>query len=429
MNKNRVLCIGKLFGCAACAATIAFSMLPQVAALKKLPDEIYIDNEKDISLFQSITAPFELISDEGAEVDALFSQTLKDVGAENEELPGRTHVSVELFGVKLREIALLSRKAVYLMPGGQAVGISLHTDGAVVVGMGKISSGGALVSPAADAGILPGDIIIEMNGADVDTGEEIARISAECAQSGDKVNVTLLREGESKSIAVEPLADTVDGAARLGMWVRDSTIGIGTLTFMELDGTGYGALGHAITDQDTGTVLPVLNGEIVKADIVGISVGTQGTPGEIRGTFSKNSPKLGDIFNNTVVGIFGSMNDEYENPLYKSGVELAYPDEAVLGPAKLLTSIDNEGVKEYDCEIIRIYSQGEAGTRTKGMVIKVTDPRLIAATGGIVQGMSGSPLLQSGKLIGAVTHVFINDPLKGYCVYALWMLEQLKGNS
>ncbi len=414
----------KLVGCAACALTIAFNLLPQVTALKKLPDEIYIDNERDISLFQSITAPFELTADEGVEVDALLSQTLKDV-EKSAELPGRARVSVTLFGVKLRDIALLSREAVYLMPGGEAVGISLHTDGAVVVGMGKVANDGALVSPAADAGVLPGDIIIEMNGVDVDTGEEIARISSKCMLEGEKVELKLLRDGKSQSVAFEPVRDMTDGAARLGMWVRDSTIGIGTLTFMELGGTGYGALGHAITDQDTGTVLPVLNGEIVKAEIVGISVGTPGTPGEIRGTFSKNSQKFGDISSNTAVGIFGSMNNEYENPLYKSGVELAYPDEAVLGPAKLLTSIDNEGVKEYDCEIIRLYSQGEAGARTKGMVIKVTDPELIAKTGGIVQGMSGSPLMQNGKLIGAVTHVFINDPLKGYCVYALWMLEQL----
>lgn len=425
MNKNGVLCIGKLLGCAVCAVTIAFSMLPQVTALKKLPDEIYIDNEKDISLFQSITAPFELTADEGVEVDALFSQTLKDVGAQSADVPGRAHISVELFGVKLREITLLSRKAVYLMPGGEAVGISLHTDGAVVVGMGKIAHDGDMVSPAADAGVQPGDIIIEMNGVNVDTGEEKARISSECMLEGEKVTLKLLRDGKSKSVDIEPVRDLADGVARLGMWVRDSTIGIGTLTFMELDGTGYGALGHAITDQDTGTVLPVLKGEIVKAEIAGISIGMQGTPGELRGTFSRNSQKLGDIYNNTAVGIFGTMNGEYENPLYKSGVELAYPDEAVLGLAKLLTSIDNEGVKEYDCEIIRLFSQGEAGARTKGMVIKVTDPALIAKTGGIVQGMSGSPLMQNGKLIGAVTHVFINDPLKGYCVYAVWMLEQL----
>lgn len=241
------------------------------------------------------------------------------------------------------------------------------------------------------------------------------------AHEGSALTATVLRGGETLTFSVTPAVDLTDGVRRIGMWVRESTAGIGTLSFYVMSSLRYGALGHAVTDADTGERLLVKSGEIIRASIIGVALGEQGAPGEIRGTFNVLSKRLGNIENNTVYGVFGTLYEPLPNPLYPEGVQLAYPDELEEGPAQIITSVDAEGVKAYDCEIIKLYAQDAADT--KGMVIRVTDPQLIEKTGGIVQGMSGSPILQNGKLAGAITHVFINDPLKGYCVYALWMEE------
>ena len=190
----------------------------------------------------------------------------------------------------------------------------------------------------------------------------------------------------------------------LGAWVRESTAGIGTLTFYTMSSMRFGALGHAVTDPDAGTMIEAKRGELSVASIVGVTHGEQGLPGEVRGTFSAVSRRLGEIDRNTRYGVFGEMYAPLTSALYPEGVALAYP--------------------EYECEIIKLFEQSTSDG--KGMVVKVTDKRLLEHTGGIVQGMSGSPILQNGKLVGAVTHVFINDPTKGYGIYAYWMYEQMR---
>jgi stage IV sporulation protein B len=208
--------------------------------------------------------------------------------------------------------------------------------------------------------------------------------------------------------------------------VRDSTAGIGTLSFYDPDLSAYAALGHAITDVDTRSSLSVRAGEVYQANIIDVVQGIQGEPGELRGTFSMDGEALGDIRINTEDGIYGKLYGDYKNEIYTTPLLLARPDEAVTGEALLLSTTGTEGVKVYTCRIIKVNPQTYPAP--KGMVIEVTDEELLRTTGGIVQGMSGSPIIQKGKLVGVVTHVFINDPTKGYCMYAQWMHEQMKAN-
>ena len=222
-------------------------------------------------------------------------------------------------------------------------------------------------------------------------------------------------------VSVEPALDPADGAYRLGAWVRDSTAGIGTLSFYDPESGAFGALGHAITDVDTGIVLPVGYGGIYESSVVDISKGKSGEPGELLGQFFDAETQLGEVTSNTDYGIFGTMNEEVANPLYPDGLPVGTRADVHTGPAQLLTTLADGEVRAYDCEIVKLNDQSAPATRS--MVIKVTDEELLQATGGIVQGMSGSPIVQDGKLVGAITHVFINDPTQGYGVYIEWMLD------
>ena len=206
------------------------------------------------------------------------------------------------------------------------------------------------------------------------------------------------------------------------MWVRDSTAGVGTLTYYDPESGGYGALGHAITDVDTGVMFPVGEGAVYKNKVVSISRGQKGTPGELTGEFFENAVELGSIEKNTPFGVFGSADAEMIGDAhYPEGLPVAGRGEVRTGSAQILSTVDGFGVKAYDCEIEKVYSQSSPEARS--MVIRITDPELLGKTGGIVQGMSGSPIVQDGKLVGAVTHVLVNDPTRGYGIFIENMLE------
>lgn len=238
------------------------------------------------------------------------------------------------------------------------------------------------------------------------------------------VELTLNRNGKRITAKIQPVLDCRDGEYRLGIWVRDSTMGIGTLSFCDSTLGWYGGLGHAIIDVDTNTILNVREGKIVEADIIDIIAGEEGLPGELRGTFYSGSAVYGNIQKNTVYGIYGNMEKPFVNKLYPSGIQLAYPEEAHEGEAVILSTLDDGEIHAFHCKVVKVNPQ--SSPEPKGLVIEVTDPFLLEKTGGIVQGMSGSPLIQDGKLLGVVTHVFVNDPAKGYCMYALWMKEQMR---
>lgn len=316
-------------------------------------------------------------------------------------------------------IALLGAAAraedVYVVPGGQSVGVAVATEGLVVIGNSDL---GNVPSPARLAGLRAGDRLLSLDGEEITSAEHLAYL----LDGKTEATLTVARDGEIFQVEARPVKDARDDVNRLGVWVRDSAAGVGTLSFYDPQTLRYGALGHAITDVDTGTILSVDRGLLYGAQVVDVRRGASGEPGELIGQFQISGDAAGVIEKNTPFGVFGALDEGMENGLF-GAMPLAEPDEVKTGSAQLLTTLDDGGVRAYDCEITRCARQSEPQTR--GMTIRVTDEELLETTGGIAQGMSGSPILQDGKLVGVVTHVFLGDPQQGYAVYARWMYDQM----
>lgn len=293
-----------------------------------------------------------------------------------------------------------------LSPMGQIVGISLNAGGAVISELSEIETESGIVSPAKDAGLLPGDVITSINNICITDSSSL--ISALECSSGNEISVEFIRNGETLSSNITPYF--IDSRPYIGVWIRDSLAGIGTVTFYDPETGIFGALGHSISESEDGGAIPYADGNIYSADIAGIIPGESGNPGQITGTFNKEDV-IGTLVSNQEVGIFGYIGD-CEAVLTDETVPVAEKCDIKTGSATILSAVSGE-VKEYSIEITRVYSDYNCG---RSMMIKVTDDDLIALTGGIVQGMSGSPIIQDGNLIGAVTHVLINDPTKGYAV-------------
>ena len=294
----------------------------------------------------------------------------------------------------------VSAAAQELVPGGKAIGIRMTTQGVVVAGVSEVESGGVKKSPAAEAGIAPGDVIVRLGPAQINSAADF--IAAVAKLDGTPVAVQVTRQGKTKQFTVTPAKDA-DGKLRLGLWLRDGVTGVGTVTFYDPASGVYGALGHGITDTDTGVLLPLGEGSVSKAAVTGVTKGESGKPGQLDGS-SDISSSCGSILMNTEYSIFGIM---------QSGSVEGDPIECgtiKTGPAAILTTISGDTAKEYSIEVNRVYHDTDGDL----VMITVTDKALLAATGGIVQGMSGSPIIQGGNLVGAVTHVFVNDPTHGY---------------
>lgn len=298
----------------------------------------------------------------------------------------------------------------YLIPSGQSIGVAMMCEGVLVVGTGDP---GTSQSPARLAGIRSGDWITHVNGKAVVGADAFSRMIA----SGGEISLTVCRDNRERTVSLQPVPDDGDGAWRIGAWVRDSTAGVGTLTFIDPETGAFGALGHAIQDADTCAMLPVAEGLLFDSRVVGIHRGKAGAPGEIVGSFMENGNAIGDIRCNTACGIFGRCAANYNAA---DALPIAGSGEVTTGAAQILTTLDDSGPQPYDVEIQRLY---DGGSTSRSLMLQVTDPELLARTGGIVQGMSGSPILQNGKLVGAVTHVLVNDPTRGYGIFIENMLE------
>ncbi|MBE5782914.1 MAG: SpoIVB peptidase [Clostridiales bacterium] len=331
---------------------------------------------------------------------------------------GQAEVTLSLFGLfPVRRMQVDIEQEKRLVPGGQAVGVALATQGVLVIGVSDVSGR----SPAQAAGLKAGDVIHSIDGESVTDSEHLTRLVT--AAQGKEMRLTFQRDGQERTAVLTPQMDTSSGLWRIGAWVRDSTAGVGTLSFYDPETGNYGALGHAINDGDTGKLLPVRMGALMKAQIVDIRRGQKGTPGELRGSFLRDQVVLGDIEKNTQLGIYGHMDQPHTNPLYPNGLPVGYQESVQIGPAVILSTLDENGVRAYEVEIVQKTNQPRPAQ--KSMVIRVTDPDLLERTGGIVQGMSGSPIIQNGKIIGAVTHVFVDDPTMGYGIFIENMLNQM----
>lgn len=300
-----------------------------------------------------------------------------------------------------------------LAPVGEAVGIAVRTDGVMVSELSEFRGEGGSISPARDAGLLPGDVIIAIDGVSVDSAAEMSEL---VEAAGDTVTVGYTRGGEERRTVLRPYSE--DGERYLGVWVRDSLTGIGTVTYFDPATGEFGALGHSIADSATGADVPLREGTILDASVTGITKSRSGSPGQLGGSFDR-SRVLGTIDLNCGCGIFGTAPDGFDGC---GLLPVAGADEVKPGQAKIISDASGEK-REYAVEITRVYRGGDSG---RDMMLKVTDPELLELTGGIVQGMSGSPIIQNGKLVGAVTHVLINDPKKGYGVFVENMIASQK---
>ncbi|MEO3944408.1 SpoIVB peptidase [Gorillibacterium sp. CAU 1737] len=335
---------------------------------------------------------------------------------------GHTDLRFKVGKIPLRTVHVQVIPEVKVIPGGQTIGVKLKSAGILIVGHHQITvAGNQKVSPGEEAKLQLGDMIISMNGVPIQEVEKVGRYTEEAGKSGKPLNLVVIRRGEKLNIKLKPAYDILDRSYRLGLYIRDSAAGVGTLTFFAPDRQTYGALGHVITDMDTQMPIAVGGGEIVHSNVTSIAKSQNGDPGEKIAHFYREGKTLGNIEKNTSFGIFGKMEDVPDHGVQEQAIPVAFAHEVKPGPAQIYTVVSGQKVEKFDIEITHVSRQDFPAT--KGLVLKITDKRLLERTGGIVQGMSGSPIIQNGKMVGAVTHVFVNNPANGYGCFIEWMLR------
>lgn len=340
--------------------------------------------------------------------------------------PGEANIKLKLFGfipVKNMDVDVVPR--IELIPGGHAIGILLKSQGVTVVGFAPvIDEKGKEHDPARESGLTKGDIIEKVNGIPVATDEETAELIHQAGKKKKPVRLEIRRGDKYLTLQINPIMCKDAKRYRIGAYIRDSTAGVGTLTFYDPETKLYGALGHIIADVEVNRQIAQGEGKIVNASILAINQARRGQPGEKIGTFHHPEKGLieGDIRKNTNYGIFGFLKTPIENELYREPLPVAFAHQVKTGPAEILTVLEGDKIERFSVEILKI--NPHKTPNGKNLLINITDPRLLEATGGIVQGMSGSPIIQDGYLVGAVTHVLVNEPSKGYGILAEWMLTE-----
>ncbi len=372
-----------------------------IHAQKIIPDEIDV---ADNNPFKT-QMPYTIQTNIGQSVASIENDI-------NEKYEYKANVEVlNLFPVKSTKVNVHKRR--YVNCGGSVFGIKIYTNGVVVVKIDEVVTKNATENPGTKAGLIVGDVILEINGKKATKTEDVSK-SVEESQ-GKSISLKVERGGENLSLTLKPAKAISDENYKAGIWVRDSSAGIGTLTFYDSKSKIFAGLGHAVCDVDTGKTLPISSGDANVAVINGFYKGSGGNPGELCGSFA--SDKIGSLIINGNTGIYGLCENDI---IVAEKLPVAMSNEVKEGVAKIVSTIDEKGPQYYDIEITKIYSNN---SEQKNMIIKITDDDLINKTGGIVQGMSGSPIIQNDMLVGAVTHVFVNSPLQGYAIYAQTMLE------
>ena len=377
---------------------------------------------------QSLSLNFPLKAESGNDVNNIIHLVNQDNDNKNRSISlnpiqlGKTDIQLKLLGVvPIKTLSVQVIPKLKVIPGGQSIGVKLNTKGVLIVGLEEIESiDGRKYNPGYTAGLNIGDSILHINDEKVKDAEHVTSI---INSNGNKIIRLRIKRGDKLvDIDIHPVKSADDGEYRLGLWVRDKTAGVGTLTFYDPNSMKFGALGHAITDIDTGLILAVNSGEVVKSKVASVQQGKKGKPGEIKGIFYETTKPLGNLEKNTNYGIYGKAYEDIQNPLYSDPIEIGLQHQVREGKATILTTVDSNEVQAYEVSIEKINHQKSPSV--KSMIIRVTDKRLLEKSGGIVQGMSGSPIIQDGKLIGAVTHVFVHDPTKGYGLFIEWMLNE-----
>lgn len=369
-----------------------------------LPDKIIVHDNKTqvLERFYSVA-----VEDDARSVDF---QSAEAVGSNESDLK-----LLNVIPVKTEQISREEREKVFV--SGKSFGIKLYTDGVIIVGAKDIHIDGEVVNPAKKAGLQVGDVIISINGSRVYSSDDVENILND--NNGKKYMIRIKRDGAYKTFELEPVYVPNESCYKAGMWVRDSTAGIGTITFYYPKTNIVAALGHPITDVDTGEIMPILNGEAVKTTVTDVAKSTGSETGSLSCDFS--NVRIGELTKNTNYGVYGKYDDTVD--LSEAVVyEIAAVQDIQRGFCQLICTVEGEKPAVYSAEITRI----SYNDKDKNMIIRVTDEELLKKTGGIVQGMSGTPIIQNGKLIGAVTHVMVNSPNRGYAIFAQTMLDECK---
>ncbi|MEE6450470.1 SpoIVB peptidase [Gottfriedia acidiceleris] len=349
----------------------------------------------------------------------VFSSTIK-----NKDQQEIVNVALGMNELPSKKVDVKVLNSLRIIPGGQSIGVKLNSVGVLVVGHHLVNTNSGQKSPGEIAGIKVGDMIIKMNGKQIEKMSDVLPFIQKAGKYGKPIKITVKREGKYYTKMLQPIKDQGHNSYRIGLYIRDSASGIGTMTFIEPNSLKYGALGHVISDSDTRKAIEVEDGHIVYSTVTAIEKGADGSPGEKIAHFALDRGTIGNITSNSPFGIFGKVNNKIDNGIMSQPLPIALSNEVKKGPAKILTVIHDNKVEAFDIEIVSSIQQKFPST--KGIILKVTDKRLLKETGGIVQGMSGSPIIQNGKLIGAVTHVFVNDSTSGYGVHIEWMLDEAK---
>lgn len=384
-------------------------LLPQIKKANELPNEMIVtyndissaNENNDFSPFINLSLPKNI-----------------DVATNGETTD--TVMTIKLFGlipIKKVNVRLLTDTDVYV--GGETVGFNLFSEGVICVGSNDVVSDNGIVSPIKASGIQEGDAILKIEGIDIDTIQDIDTIINLPALAGKELTVTIRRDNTELERKIKPAYDSFSKKYKLGLWVRNNASGVGTLTYVKQSDFRFGAVGHPIIDASFGENFLVDSGNIYKCSLLGIKKGEKNNPGEIRSSINLSDDALGVADTNCEYGVYGNILNKGVVDAKRTAT-LGGRLSVKLGEAKILCSVDGQ-VKPYSVTILKANKQNQASD--KSMIIKVTDKDLLEKTGGIIQGMSGSPIIQNGKLVGAVTHVMVNDPTRGYGVYVDWMID------
>ena len=384
-------------------------------AITSIPQNIVIIEGEKLNL--KMATGLSLISknqDTVLTASNINKQKISEAGVEK--------LKLSLFGdIKIKDVNVAVVPKTTVIPLGTAIGMKLYTKGVLVVGISQIKDeNNEKKKPYENSGIEQGDTILAVNNNEISNTDEL--IEEVNKSNGNQISIKYMKNNETLETSITPVKSKDE--YKIGLWVRDAAAGVGTLTFYEPSTNSFMALGHGISDIDTEKIVDIANGELITANIVSIKKGEKGEPGEIKGTIDSGN-KIGNISENTNLGVYGIVtNKSYLNLGNSSEMEVATRSEIKEGKAQIICQLDNSGKKLYDIEIEKTYTMNNEDN--KSMLIKVVDEELLEKTGGIIQGMSGSPVIQNGKFVGAVTNVLVNDPTRGYAIFADMMIKQMR---
>ena len=367
-----------------------------------LPDKLYV-TDNSVCLGKIFTADI-----------SSAQSTVQSANTDEDYKAAITTATVKLANtIPVKTVSLQKKERSYVIPGGELIGIKLKTDGVLIVGTETFESVNGTVAPAKEAGIEIGDVLLSVNRTIITDNNALTQVIEN--SDGSPLSLTLMRDNKKFTTDLQPQKSIETNQYKGGLWVRDCVCGIGTLTYTDISNGSFASLGHGIYDSDTKKLVPATSGVLLSANLCGITKGKAGCAGELSGSFG--STEYGNLQLNCDNGIYGYITVLASN---ENAIPVAFANEVHTGDAQIITTTENGEKKYFD---IKIEKTDPFSTGNKSMIIKVTDEELIASTGGIVQGMSGSPIIQDGMLVGAVTHVFLNNPQKGYAIFAQTMID------